>query len=76
MNFKFHTFDELCKMGIENGSNCLVEYQNKDYFNGEETIEKATAKVIKQNDKFIFLVPDPYAMDRFIEKVKILEIKK
>lgn len=76
MDFKVHTFDELSNMGIEDGTNCLIEYQNKDYFNGEETIEKAVAKAIRQNDKFIFVVPDPYGMDRFIEKVKILEIKK
>ena len=74
MSFKFHTFDELCALGVQNGSNCLIEYQNKDYFNGEETIEKATAKVIKQDNKFVFLVPDPYGMDRFIEKVKILKV--
>ena len=74
MNFKFHTFDELCVFGVQDGSNCLIEYQNKDYFNGEETIERATAKAIKQDNKFVFLVPDPYGMDRFIEKVKILKI--
>jgi hypothetical protein len=74
MSFKFHTFDELFKLGVQDGSDCLIEYQNKDYFNGEETIEKATAKAILQDNKFVFLVPDPYGMDRFIEKVKILKI--
>lgn len=74
MIFKFHTFDEICALGVKDGNNCLIEYQNKDYFNGEETIERATAKAIQQDNKFVFLAPDPYGMDRFIEKVKILKI--
>mgnify|MGYP003585313330 CR=1 FL=1 len=74
MSFQFHTYDELVKMDIKDDANCLIEYQNKDYFNGEETIEKAVAKAIRQNDKFIFVVPDPYGMDRFIERVKVLEL--
>ena len=45
----------------------------KDYFNGEATLEIATATAIINNGKITFLVPDPYGMDRFIDNVRIIK---
>ena len=52
MNFKANTQEELKQLNIQDGNEYLVEYKNKDYFNGEETIERAKAKAII-NDEVI-----------------------
>ena len=46
---------------------------NKDYFNGEETLERTSATAIINEGKITFVVPDPYGMDRFIDKVRIIK---
>ena len=40
MNFKANTQEELKKLNIQDGSEYLVEYKNKDYFNPDYAIEK------------------------------------
>ena len=50
----------------------MVEYKNKDYFNGEETIEKAKAKAILNDGVISFIIPDPMGMERFISEVRVL----
>lgn len=72
MNFKANTQEELKKLNIQDGSEYLVEYKNKDYFNGEETIEKAKAKVITNDGVISFIIPDPMGMERFISEVRVL----
>lgn len=72
MSFQPNTQDELKALEIVDGKEYLIEYLNKDYFNGEETLEKARAKAIINEGKIIFIVPDPYGMDRFIDKVKVI----
>jgi hypothetical protein len=72
MNFKANTQEELKKLNIQDGSEYLVEYKNKDYFNGEETIEKSKAKAIINDDVISFIIPDPMGMERFISEVRIL----
>jgi len=66
------TQDEMIEMNLHENDTCIIEYKNKDYFNGEETLERTKAKVIFQKDKFVFLVSDPYGMDKFINCVKII----
>ena len=72
MNFKANTQEELKKLNIQEGSEYLVEYKNKDYFNGEETIEKAKAKAIINDGVISFIIPDPMGMERFISEVRVL----
>lgn len=72
MNFKPNTQEELKNLNIQEEKEYLVEYKNKDYFNGEETIERAKAKAIINDGVISFIVPDPMGMDRFISEVKIL----
>lgn len=73
MNFTSNTQEELQLLNIIDGNEYLIEYKNKDYFNGEETIEKTKAKALIDNNQILFIVPDPYGMDRFISDVKILQ---
>ena len=72
MNFKVNTQEELKKLNIQDGREYLVEYKNKDYFNGEETIEKAKAKAILNDGVISFIIPDPMGMERFISEVRVL----
>lgn len=72
MNFTSNTQEELQLLNIIDGNEYLIEYKNKDYFNGEETIERTKAKALINNNQILFIVPDPYGMDRFISDVKIL----
>ena len=72
MNFIPNTQEELQLINIIDGNEYLIEYKNKDYFNGEETIEKTKAKALINNGQILFIVPDPYGMARFISEVKVL----
>ena len=72
MNFKANTQEELKRLNIQDGSEYLVEYKNKDYFNGEETIEKAKGKAILNDGVISFIIPDPMGMERFISEVRVL----
>ena len=72
MTFKANSQEELKKLNIQDGSEYLVEYKNKDYFNGEETIEKAKAKAIVNDGVISFIIPDPMGMERFISEVRVL----
>ena len=72
MNFKANTQEELKKLNIQDGSEYFVEYKNKDYFNGEETIERAKGKAILNDGVISFIIPDPMGMERFISEVRVL----
>lgn len=72
MNFKANTQEELKQLNIQDGNEYLVEYKNKDYFNGEETLERARAKAIINDEVISFIVSDPMGMEKFISEVKIL----
>ena len=65
------TQEELKALNIIDGEKYTIEYMNKDYFNGEETLEHAEATAVVNGDTISFLVPDPYGMDRFITNVRI-----
>ena len=72
MNFNPTSQEELKKLNIINGNEYLIEYKNKDYFNGEETIERTKAKALINDGQIVFVVPDPYGMEKFISDVKIV----
>lgn len=72
MSFIPHTQNELKNLNIIDGNEYLIEYLNKDYFNGEETIERTKAKALINEEQILFIVPDPYGMERFITEVKVL----
>lgn len=72
MNFKPHTQKELEELNLNENETYTIEYINKDYFNGENSLEIAKAKVIINDTKYVFVVPDPYGMDRFINEARVI----
>lgn len=73
MNFKAQTQEELKALGVVEGKNYTIEYLNKDYFNGEETLERSSATVMINEGKISFVVSDPYGMDKFINNVRVIK---
>ena len=72
MNFIPYTQEELQELGIKENNTYTILYQNKDYFNGETTMEKTNGVAVFNKDKILFLVTDPYGMDKFIDNVRIV----
>ena len=71
-NFKAYTQEQLQALKIENGQKYLIEYINKDYFNGDETVEKGEATAVLNTNQIYFSVRDPYGMDKLVMQVKVL----
>lgn len=72
MAFIPQTQEELKNLNIIDGNSYNIEYQNKDYYNGEETIEKGTGTAMINNGNIYFNVVDPYGMDKLIMKARLL----
>lgn len=72
MNFKAHTKEELQELDLLENQMYTIKYLNKDYYNGEETVEIAKAKLILNENEYVFVVSDPYGMDRFINNVRVI----
>ena len=72
MAFIAHTQEELKNLNIVEGESYSIEYQNKDYYNGEETIEKGSATALISDANIYFNVIDPYGMDKLVMKVRVL----
>lgn len=72
MNFIPNTQEQLKSMNIEENQTYTIEFLDKDYFNGEETLQRTSAKAILNDDNYIFIVTDPYGMDKFINSVKVI----
>lgn len=73
MNFVKNTQEELKKLNITNGEKYTIQYLNRDYFNGDENIEKTLATaIIDDKNEISFLVQDDYGMDKFIKDVKVV----
>jgi len=72
MAFVPHTQEELKRQNIQADSTYLIQYANKDYYNGEETIEigKATATITDGN--IYFTVVDPYGMDKLVMQARLI----
>jgi len=71
-NFVPHTLQELQAMQIENDKFYTIQYINKDYFNAEDTLEIQKAKAVVTDKDISFIVSDPYGMDKFISRVRII----
>lgn len=72
MIFTPHTQNELNTMNLKEDATYLIEYINKDYFNGEETIEQADASAVFNDGKIYFNVTDPYGMEKLIMNARII----
>lgn len=73
MAFRPHTQEELTSFNIVAGESYSLEYANKDYYNGEETIEKGSGTALLSDGNIYFNVTDPYGMDKLIMKVRVLK---
>jgi len=73
MRFTPHTQNELNAMNLNEGDIYLIEYVNKDYYNGDETIEKADGAAIMNEGKIYFNVMDPYGMEKLIMNARIVD---
>lgn len=73
MSFVPHSQAELQNFNIIAGQSYRVQYQNKDYYNGEETIEEAHGTAMITDGNIYFNVTDPYGMDKLVMKVRIVE---
>lgn len=72
MNFVANTKEELQQMHLIEDLIYDIEYVNRDYFNGEDTLEVSKAKLLLNDGDYIFVVTDPYGMDKFIKEVRVL----
>lgn len=59
------------KKDIQDGQSYKIKYKNKDYFNGDETIETTIAKAIVDEDNISFVITDDYGMEKFIRNFEI-----
>jgi len=73
MSFKPDTQDQLKTSNIVIGESYLIEYPNKDYYNGEETIEKGKGVAFMNDCNIYFNVVDPYGMDKMVMKVRLIK---
>lgn len=71
--FKAHTQEELQSMNIAAGQKYKIKYKNKDYYNGEETLEEGMGTAVFSEEKIYFNVVDPYGMDKLVMQVQILQ---
>ena len=72
MAFIPHTQEELKSLHISSGKTYKIEYSNKDYYNGEETIEIGKGVALLSDENIYFNVTDPYGMEKLIMKVRVL----
>ena len=74
MNFIPNSQEELKSMNIKDKKGYKIEFLNRDYFNGEEKIEKTLAQaIIDENENITFLIKDDYGMDKFIKDVRVIK---
>ena len=73
MAFIANTQEELKQFDIKENTEYLIEYKNKDYFNGEETIEKEKAIAIINDGLITFIVKDPMGMEKYVTEVKVIK---
>lgn len=70
--FTPHTQEELKSLNIIAGETYLIEYPNKDYYNGEENIEKGKGVALVNEGNIYFNVTDPYGMDKLTMKARVI----
>lgn len=71
MSFRSQSQEELQSLGLEDGKTYQVEYLNRDYFNGDVTIEKSDAKAMFKDGEYMFVIIDPYGMDKIVKEVRV-----
>jgi hypothetical protein len=72
MKFIPSTQSELKSLNIQNDELYQIEYLNKDYFNGDESIEKTRAKAIINDGIVSFIITDDYGMDKFVSNFRVI----
>ena len=72
MSFTPHTQEELKQLNIILGDSYDLEYANKDYFNGEDRVEKSKGTAFESDGNIYFTVIDPYGMDKMVMQVRVL----
>mgnify|MGYP006440748053 CR=1 FL=1 len=72
MNFTPNTQDQLKQLNIIENQIYTIEYLDKDYFNGDETLVKTTAKAIINDNTYSFIIVDDYGMDKFIQNARVI----
>ncbi|MGB5868521.1 MAG: hypothetical protein WBG69_11675 [Arcobacteraceae bacterium] len=72
MSFIAHTQKELEDLDLKEDTLYTIKYINKDYFNGEDNVEITKAKVILNDNQYIFVATDPYGMDKFISNARVI----
>jgi hypothetical protein len=70
--FKPHTQEQLRALKIVEGRTYTIEYQNKDYFNGEETVELGKGSAVVTDKGIFFNVQDPYGMEKLIMQARVI----
>lgn len=74
MGFKPHTKEELDQLNLDTDKTYTIQFINRDYFNAQESIEIVNnAKVFKQGEEYIFIVTDPYGMDKYIKEARVIQ---
>ena len=73
MNFTPHTQEQLKQINIIENEKYTIEYLDKDYFNGDETLVKTTATAIINDNNYSFIIIDDYGMDKFISKARVIK---
>ena len=72
MLFIPYTQAQLKALKIADGVSYDIEYLNKDYFNGEETVEKSRATAVVTEEGIYFNVIDPYGMEKLVMQVRVV----
>lgn len=72
MTFVPHTQPQLKALRVTEGKRYSIEYLNKDYFNGEETVETAIGTAVESDEGIFFVVTDPYGMAKMVLQAKVV----
>lgn len=72
MTFIPHTQAQLKALRVTEGHAYTIEYRNKDYFNGEETVELGRGTAVVTDRGIFFNVQDPYGMEKLIMEARVI----
>ncbi|WP_345973218.1 hypothetical protein [Sulfurimonas diazotrophicus] len=72
MEFKPHSQAQLKALRVTAGEAYMIEYLNKDYFNGEETVERGRGTAVVTEQGIFFNVEDPYGMEKLIMQARVV----
>ena len=70
--FKPHSQEQLKALRVTAGERYTIEYRNKDYFNGEETVERGKGTAVVTEQGIFFNVEDPYGMEKLIMQARVI----